>query len=151
MRKRFNLRSKSLHPDRTSRLPLHVRYVADKALAGLRYFMELYINLNHGGAAPSIDAPISVEYPSYNSVDFAARCAVQPEDLTQDPFIPPPPQDPPPQNNFDEGGELLGDPNGKDLPVESSAFDRVDFETSDLVDGLEAIDNFNLADTLKSF
>jgi hypothetical protein len=106
--------------------------------------MELYINLNHGGPAPSIDAPISAHYPPYNSAEFAARCKVQPEDLTQDPFIPPPPQNNP--NVVDE--ESLDDPEGKDLPVESSAFDRVDFDISDLGDGLEAIDIFNLADVL---
>ena len=43
---------------------------------------------------------------------------------------------------------MFDDPDGKDLPVEPSAFDRVDFEISDLVDGLKVIDNFNLADTL---
>ena len=42
----------------------------------------------------------------------------------------------------------IGDPEGKDLPVESSAFDRVDFDISDLGNGLEAIDIFNLADVL---
>ena len=88
MRRRYNLRSKSLHPDRTSRLPLHVQYVANKVLAGLRYYMELYINLNHGGPAPSIDAPISADYPPFSSAEFAARCKVQPEDLTKDPFFP---------------------------------------------------------------
>ena len=76
LRRRYNLRGKSLHPDRTSRLPLHVQYVAKKVLAGLRYFMELYINLNHGGPAPSIDEPISADYPPYNSAEFAACCKV---------------------------------------------------------------------------
>ena len=94
------IRSKSLHPDRTSRLPLHVQYVANKVLAGLRYYMELYINLNHGGPVPSIDAPISADYPPYNSAEFAARCKVQSEDLTQDPFVPSPPQNNP--NEVDE-------------------------------------------------
>ena len=86
--------------------------------------MELYINLNHGGPSPSIDAPISADYPPYNSAEIAARCKVQSEDLTQDPFIPSPPQNN--HNEVDE--ESLDDPEGKDLPVESSAFDRVDFE-----------------------
>ncbi len=37
---------------------------------------------------------------------------------------------------------------GKDLPLESSAFDRVDFDISDLGGGLEVIDISNLADVL---
>ena len=120
---------------------MHVQYVANKVLAGLRYFMELYINLNHGGPAPSIDAPISADYPPYNSAEFAARWTAQSEDLTHDHFIPPPPQNNP--NEVDE--ESLDDPEGKDLPVETSAFDRADFDISDLGDGLEAIDIVNLA------
>jgi hypothetical protein len=42
----------------------------------------------------------------------------------------------------------LDDPEGKDIPVETSAFDRVDLDISDLGDGLEAIDIFNLAEVL---
>ena len=67
---------------------------------------------------------------------------MQPEELTQDPFIPSPPQNNP--NEVDE--ESLDDTEGKDLPVDTSAFDRADFGISDLGDGLEAIDISNLAD-----
>ena len=83
---------------------------------------------------------------------------MQPEDLTQDPFIPPPPQNSPNEGDKgslddpdgkDEGDKgSLDDPEGKDLPVEASAFDRVDFDISDLGDGLKVIDIFNLADVL---
>jgi hypothetical protein len=116
--------------------------VAKHVLAALRYFSEYY-NSIHGGPPPSIDAPIFTDYPPYNSPEFASRCGVQQDDLTQDPFIPPPPQ-----NGPDGGDELLDDPDGKDIPVESSAFDRADFDISSLVDDLQAIDIFNLSDTL---
>ena len=142
MRQKLNARNRELHSDRTSRLPSNVQHVAKGVLSALRYFLEHYISI-YGGPPPSIDAPTSADFPPYNSPEFAARCAVQGEDLTQDPFIPPTPA-----NDHDGGGEVLDDPDGKDIPVESSAFDRVDFEISNMVDGLEAIDHFNLADTL---
>ncbi len=122
-------------------LAIPLKYV----LAGLRYFSEHY-NSIHGGPQPSIDAPTSDDYPLYNSPEFSARCAVQQEDLTQDPFIAPPPP-----INLNLDGDLSDDPDGKDIPVEPSAFDNVDFDRSNLVDSLEAIDNFNLADSFESF
>ena len=127
---KLKARNRELHSDRTNRLPSNVRYVAKHVLAALRYFSEHY-NSIHGGPPPSIDVPIFTDYPPYNSPEFASRCGVQQDDLTQDPFIPPPPQ-----NSPDGGDELSDDPDGKDIPVESSAFDRADFDISSLVDDL---------------
>ncbi len=93
-----------LLPDRTSRLPLNVQYVPNKGFAGLRYFMELYINLNHDGSEPLIDDPICAEYPPCNLLKRGSLRGAA--DLTQDAFRVP--------NEDDE--ESLEDPEEKDIP-----------------------------------
>ena len=154
IKKKFMASSKFLHSDKTSRQPTNVRFVATKLLEAQRYYYESYLHVNGGGQAPTVDAPIEADFPTYGSAEFAERVSLDPEILTQDPMIAP--------NNgggganggagggAGAGGGVNGVPDdldGNDTPAGLSSFNDPNFDPSTIADDKTALASFNFNDT----
>jgi len=151
MKQKFRELSRKLHPDRISHreIPPKVKYVCAKVLAGCRYFQELYLHRKSATLLPSIDPPSALDFPAYGTEEFYERAALGPALLTQDPFV----RKASPAPSGSAGGARAGpvgtrnDPDGLDLPLETSAFDNPNFDPASIPNSIEALDAFNLNDT----
>ena len=143
----YKTSARELHPDKVNHpnVPEHMRYVCAKVLSALRYLVELYQNVNRGGAPPTVDPPLAGDFIPYGSPEFMTRFSVEARNLSQDPFIPPPTAPPPPAHGATpQTGE---DRYGKGIVVEPSAFDDPAFNVLGIPNDITALDCFNIEDT----